>query len=51
MKYYFTIQNYYKQYLKFISFVKDKYPQLIAISQIKIKTYTKPLNKKYKKRD
>ena len=46
MNYYSTIQNYFIQYLKFISFVKDKYPQLVSIAQTKVKTFTVPFDKK-----
>ena len=47
MNYYSTVQNYYIQYLKFVSFVKDKYPILVSISQTKVKTFTIPYSKKY----
>lgn len=50
INYYTTVQNYYIQYLKFISFVKDKYSQLVLISQKKIKTFTISNNKDYKRK-
>lgn len=50
INYYTSVQNYHIQYLKFISFIKDKYSQLVLISQAKIKTFTIPNNKDYKRK-
>lgn len=50
LNYYTSVYNYYKQYMKFISYVWNNYPQLAFIYENKIKIYTIPNNNKNDKK-